>query len=119
RRPRLRVSGIVSVIYQRYDGISFTGRAAMLQLVKKLGEEEAFGPEDLRVLADAFDTAWVAVEASGAPFSEPDYRERAQEILAKSIIQAAKSGERDQRALSEGALLQLSKASMRRPRRNA
>ena len=53
-----------------------------------------------------------------APFSEPAYRDTAREILAKAIIQAAKKGEYNQRKLSDGALLQLSKANLRRSRGN-
>jgi hypothetical protein len=91
----------------------------MLQQIAKFGEEGTFAPEDVRILVAAFEAAWSRVQASGAPFSEPNYRDRAREILAKSIIQAAKHGERDERALSEGALLQLSKTNLRRPRPNS
>jgi hypothetical protein len=90
------------------------GLAAMLRKLSELGEVGAFGPEDIRMLVAAFDAAWEAVKASGAPFSEPDYQETARDILAKSIIYAAKTGERDERTLTEDALLQLSRANLRR-----
>jgi hypothetical protein len=85
----------------------------MLQQIAEFGEIGAFGPEEVRVLVAAFEKAWASVEASRAPFSEPDHRERAREILAKQIIQSAEAGERVA-ALTEAALLQLSKTSLRR-----
>jgi hypothetical protein len=85
----------------------------MLQQISKLGEEGAFGPEEVRILIAAFDAAWASVIASGAPFAEPIYHDAARTILAKSIIQSAKGGERDQRRLSDAALLQLSKTNLR------
>jgi hypothetical protein len=90
----------------------------MLRNLSELAENGAFSPEEVRILVDAFDTAWEAVKASGAPFSEPNYEEIARDILATSIIYAANNGERDARSLTEGALLQLSKANMRRQRPN-
>jgi hypothetical protein len=91
---------------------------AMLRNVSELGVKGAFSPEEVRILVNAFDAAWEAVKASGAPFSEPNYEETARDILATSIIYAANNGERDERSLTEGALLQLSKANMRRQRPN-
>jgi hypothetical protein len=90
------------------------GLAAMLRKISELGEEGAFGPEEIRILVAAFDAAWGTAKASGAPFSDPDFEETARDILAKSIIYNAKLGERDERALTAAALLQLSKANMRR-----
>ena len=85
------------------------GRAAMLRKLSELGEEGVFAPEEVRILVAAFDD-WGTVKSSGAPFSAPGYQETARNILAKFIIQGAKNGERDERALTEGALLQLSRA---------
>jgi hypothetical protein len=92
--------------------------AAVLQQLAKLGEAGAFGPEEVHVLVAAFEAAWGSVMSSGAPFSEPAYRDTAREILAKAIIQAAKKGEYDERKLSDAALLQLSRANLRRSRGN-
>jgi hypothetical protein len=91
----------------------------MLRKLSELGEEGAFGPDEICILVAAFDAAWEAVKASGAPFSDPDYEETARDILAKSIIYNAKLGERDERSLTGTALLQLSKANMRRQRPNS
>jgi hypothetical protein len=86
----------------------------MLQQIARLGEAGVFNSEDLRVLVAAFEKAWASVDASRAPFSEAEHRERARDILAKQIIQSAKAGERDVSALAAGALLQLSKTALGR-----
>jgi hypothetical protein len=86
----------------------------MLPELAKLGEERTFTPEVLSVLQSAFETAWAALLASGAPFAQLDYHDTARDILIRSIIKDAESGERDQRTLSDAALLELSKASLRR-----
>jgi hypothetical protein len=85
----------------------------MLTLIRELGVEGAFDPETVRVIAAAFDRAWISVQASGAPFSASDYADRAREILGKYIVQAAKNGERDQRQLCEGALFELAKSDLK------
>jgi hypothetical protein len=89
----------------------------MLEQIAKFGG--TFSPSEALVLVAAFEMAWASVEASRAPFAEPKHRERAREILATHIIEAAKSGELDARALSAGALLQLTKTPLRRPRRDS
>jgi len=85
----------------------------MLTQIDRLGERGTFDPDEVRILVAAFDAAWASVQASGAPFAEPKYQDTAREILAKAILQAAKGGERNARALTEAALLQLSKANLR------
>jgi hypothetical protein len=88
----------------------------MLRKLTALGEEGVFSPEDVRVLVAAFDAVWASVKARDAPIADPIYQETAREVIAKFIIQAVKNGEREERALIEGALLQLSKADLgRRP----
>jgi hypothetical protein len=77
----------------------------MLRKLSELVEEGIFGPDEVRIIVAAFDAAWEAVKASGAPFSDPDYEETAGDILAKSIIYNAKTGERDERTLTGAALL--------------
>jgi len=86
----------------------------MRRKLSELGEEGTFGPDEVRILVAAFDAAWEAVKASGAPFSEPQHEETARDILARSIISVAKNGERDERTLTESALLELSRANLRR-----
>jgi hypothetical protein len=86
---------------------------AMLKLIEKLAPDIAFDPETVRVLADAFDAAWRSLETSGAPSATDRYAERARAILATSIIEAAKRGERNQKRLREEALLRLAKSALK------
>jgi hypothetical protein len=87
---------------------------AMLQQIVRLGEVGTFSPDEVRILVAAFDKAWDSVAASRAPASEPEQHGWARDVLAKAIIQSAKAGERDVGALAAAALLQLSKAPLRR-----
>ena len=51
------------------------------------------------------DVAWLSVERSGATFASDGHSEEARERLAMHIIAEARSGERDQCRLRDGALL--------------
>lgn len=113
---RMFVSELVRVMQHRYNRKWLQGVAEMLPELAELGEKGIFSPEVIRVLESAFQTAWAALLASGAPFAQPEYHDTAREILTRSLIQAAESGERDRRKLSDGALLQLSKATLRKRR---
>jgi hypothetical protein len=78
-----------------------------------------FGPDEIRILAAAFDKAWEAVQASGVIYAK-DKTELVRAILAKHIIAAAKDGEYDQGRLRDGALLALAQSNLRggpRPQR--
>jgi hypothetical protein len=83
----------------------------MPDLTNRFCAEGAFAPETVRLLTDALDAAWAALEGGGARFATPDEAGRAREALALHIIQSAKHGERDQRKLADGALQQLAKRS--------
>ena len=65
-----------------------------------------FFPDDVAILAAAFDDAWTKLQASQAPFAEDAYDAR--EILAKHIIMSAHRGERNRRRLADDALLHVS-----------
>jgi hypothetical protein len=52
----------------------------MLKLINELGPEAVFDPETLRGLTAAFDAAWAAIEATGAPFSDANYAKTASGI---------------------------------------
>jgi hypothetical protein len=85
----------------------------MRKFIKAFGA--VFDPPTVRILIGAFDNAWDSLLKSGAPFAAENYAERAREILAKHIIEAAKDGERDQHKLSEGALLRLARTNLNKP----
>lgn len=67
----------------------------------------AFEPEEIQVLVEAFEEAVRLVHASGAPFAEQKYEDRVRDILAASIIDDAKKGERDRSTLAQNALQRL------------
>jgi hypothetical protein len=75
-----------------------------------------FDPETVSILADAFDDAWRRVEASKAPYGSEEYAVAGRVILAKYIINAAKTGQRDPRWLADSALLYLSQQKLSRMR---
>jgi hypothetical protein len=73
-----------------------------------------FGPEDAKILTQAFDDAWARVRASKESYLAEEYTVAGRAILAKHIINAAKAGERDPRWLADRALLYLSQRKLRR-----
>src|SRR6266566_6063096 len=52
-----------------------------------------FGPEQIRILTQAFDDAWARVKSSKAPYAADGYAPVGRTIIAKHIIDAAKAGE--------------------------
>jgi hypothetical protein len=80
----------------------------MLHLINKHVEGGVFQPEEVRILVAAFDAAWESVQSSGAQLSD-DQIEEARNLIAKIIIEAASQGERDERRLTECALLEYAK----------
>jgi hypothetical protein len=72
-----------------------------------------FDPDEIRILAAAFDKAWENVQASGVTFDTKAKTDLARAILAKHIIAAAKDGEFDQDRLRNGALLALTQSNLR------
>ena len=66
--------------------------------------QSAFEPEMIDFLVSVYETAWKKVEQSGSKLASPAYRRAAQEILAKRIIEAAQSGERDPAQLADDAV---------------
>jgi hypothetical protein len=87
--------------------------STVLQLIKSLGAEGVFSPEDLSVLVAAFDEAWAGLEKSGVRFDSDYERQRARNMLGKYIIEEAKNGEHDKSRLSQAALLLYSQSGLR------
>ena len=77
----------------------------MLTFIEENAPAGVFLPEDVRILVAAFDDAWARLLKSGAKFEGDRQTEAARERLAKSIIDMAMRGERDQRRLADDALL--------------
>jgi hypothetical protein len=65
----------------------------------------SFDPEDLKMLASAFDEAWEAIQQNGGTLARPPYAARAiRELLAKRIIAMAQRGQSNPHSLSEDAI---------------
>jgi hypothetical protein len=64
---------------------------------------EAFDPETITTLVEALDSAWAAIQASGAQLDGRD--EEARNALAKYIVDLALQGERNRQRLIDGALI--------------
>jgi hypothetical protein len=76
---------------------------------------EVFDPDAIRILTAAFDDAWQRLQNSGVSFDSDHQSKQARNILAKYIIEQARQGERDERRLRDGALLQYSRSNLRNP----
>src|SRR5947208_3130271 len=86
----------------------------MLKLVEKYARG-VFQAEEIAILVAAFDDCWIRLQESGAQYGSEYSMARAQQQLARSIIEAAKRGERDPRRLCDDAFLHMSKANLMEP----
>ena len=82
-------------------------------------DASAFDPSTVHILTDAFEEAWVSLQTSGTPFHAVGHAQQTREILARSISEVAKLGERDQRGLRDAALAHLAEANIRKAREQA
>jgi hypothetical protein len=74
---------------------------------------EVFDPDAIRILTTAFDAAWRRVQNSGVVFDTDHQSKQARTTLAKYIIEQARYGERDERRLRDGAILQYTQSNLR------
>src|SRR4029450_4566826 len=72
-----------------------------------------FSPDDVRILVAAFEDAWRSLLASGITFESDRDSNAVRDTLAKHIIEQARYGERDQRRLRDGALLQYAQSKLK------
>jgi hypothetical protein len=72
-----------------------------------------FSPADVRILVAAFDDAWRSLLASGLTFESDRELKAVRDTLARHIIEQARYGERDQRRLRDGALLQYAQSKLK------
>ncbi len=79
-------------------------------------DASAFDPESLRILTDAFENAWQALQTAGTTFHFDGHAEQTRDILARCIIEMAKLGERDRDKLRDAALAHLAEANIRKVR---
>ena len=85
----------------------------MLQVLVKHALAGAFDSDEVKVLTDAFDQAWKAVEDTGVCFASEVYKNATRELLALRIIETAQLGERDPNRLRDDALLHLARTNLK------
>ena len=83
----------------------------MLQLLAKHALAGAFDDNEVRILVEAFDQAWKAVQDSGAPFASEGHASVTRERLASRMIEIAQRGERNPNRLRDDALLYLARTN--------
>ena len=76
-----------------------------MSILKLLGKY-TFDVDTTKVLASAFDTAWLSLQKSGGAFVADERISGTRELLAQRIIEIAQRGERDRQRLVNGALVQ-------------
>ena len=77
-------------------------------------QHEAFDPETAHAMAAAFEAAWSLLKDTGHIASAPPKADATREMLAKSIVEAAKRGVRDPNIFHQEALVSLAKANLRK-----
>jgi hypothetical protein len=76
----------------------------MHRLVEIYAQAGVFDPEQVRIVASAFDQTWQAVQDTGTPFASNGVAEATGDVVALRIIAMARLGELDCDGLREGAL---------------
>ena len=93
--------------FERWEGLH------LLRVLVKHALAGPFDSKEVKILIDAFDQAWKAVEESGVCFASDTYRNATREILALRIIEIAQLGERDPNRLRDDALLYLARTNLK------
>jgi hypothetical protein len=76
----------------------------MAEIQRLFQPDATFDPETIEVLAAALENAWETIEKSGSRFARPAYSRAMREVIAKRIIEMARSGIKDQRQLADDAV---------------
>jgi hypothetical protein len=72
-------------------------------------QNHSFDPEQVTILAAAFDDAWETIKRSGSTYASAPYERRAREIIAEHILDLARRGLMDCHRLSAEAVAYLAK----------
>jgi len=80
--------------------------------ILRLLKTAAFGPEESKVLAAAFETAWNVLRRSGSTLAANDKAAMTRELLAKQIVEMGQMGERDHQRLVNNALVHVASCQM-------
>ena len=88
----------------------------MLEFVQRYADQGVFRPEEITLLVRVFDNCWGQLVKSGVRYGSDRAMQVAREQLGKSIIEAARLGERDPHRLCEDAILCMAKSCRRNAR---
>jgi hypothetical protein len=77
-------------------------------------DASAFDPESIRIMSDAFEDAWQSLQVTGTGVHNAEKDDERRAILAKRIIELAKTGERDRQTLQDAALAYLAELIVRK-----
>ena len=72
--------------------------------------DAAFDAGETRLLGEAFEAAWQAIQRSGSTLADETQAASTRALLAKRVIEMGRRGERDHNRLVEAALLHLAKS---------
>jgi hypothetical protein len=72
--------------------------------IGSLPEGQGFGPEDIRILTNAFEAAWDVIRTSGNPLGDDSHAASTRDLLAQRIIEIGQKGERDNARLVQDAV---------------
>lgn len=84
-----------------------------MSILKLLGKH-TFDVDTTKILASAFDTAWLSLQTSGSSFAADDRAAGTRDLLAQRIIEIAHRGERDRRHIVDSALAQFARPELGR-----
>lgn len=76
-----------------------------MSILKLLGKH-SFDVETTKILASAFDAAWLSLQASGSPLAADNRAVETRDLLARRIIEIAQRGERNRQRILDQALAQ-------------
>ena len=85
----------------------------MLQTLAKHAFAGAFDDNAVRVMVEALDQAWKAVQENGASVAAKGHAKAARELLALRIIEIAQLGEHDPARLRDDALAYLARTNLK------
>lgn len=89
-------------------GCGLVKKAGNTMSILKLLGKHSFDVDTTKILASAFDAAWLSLQTSGSPYAADNRADATRELLAERLIEIALRGERDRQRLVDEALAQFS-----------
>jgi hypothetical protein len=81
-----------------------------MSILKLLGKH-SFDLDTTKILASAFDTAWLTLQKSGSALAGDDRAAATRDLLAQRLVEIAERGERDRQRLVDEALAQVANSN--------